>query len=629
MSWGLPYPFHPDERNMASTIQNLQCDSFDIRLLTSDFTECFNPHFFAYGQFPLYIGYLGIQLSHLLVGKFGQPINFEEATLSLRFISALASIINAFVLVKIVDMFVSRKSKVKSQKSYFGFNLPITNYQLIALLLIIFSPFFIQFSHFGTTESLLMLFYTLIVYWSLKLFQLSHSESSKRDRGIPHEYENRRRAARSFGFPKGLSISWGRAQDDTIKIILLLSLFSGLAVATKISAIVFMGLPILVLIKNYELTITNWEKTKRFIVTLVSFVILTSLFAIFFSPHNLISSKEFINSMNYESSVGTGALKVFYTRQFENTQPILFQLSHIFPYVLGWPIFLFSMAGIFLLPFKKNYNILRIALLIYFLPTVFLYTKWTRFMAPILPLMIVFATLFLIFLYEKFMHLSKLRVTNYELRSDLINKFNNYKLLIIHFSLFIIMLMCIIPGVAFLSIYQQEDVRFKASNWIYKNIPSNSVILSEGGNVIDIPIPDAKLRIRQPADEIRNYRINNFDFYNLEHDVLLQNQLSTYIDSADYIFVPSRRVFMNHMCESNSQIPNSKFQNNCQYPFLTNYYNNLFSGALGFQKVAEFTSYPKISIFGKTLLEFPDEEAEETWSVFDHPVIRIYKRAQF
>lgn len=62
------------------------------------------------------------------------------------------------------------------------------------------------------------------------------------------------------------------------------------------------------------------------------------------------------------------------------------------------------------------------------------------------------------------------------------------------------------------------------------------------------------------------------------------------------------------------------------YPQLNDYYQKLFSGELGFEKVAEFVAYPKIELFGKTLIELPDEEAEETWTVFDHPVFRIYKR---
>ncbi|MFA6446527.1 MAG: DUF192 domain-containing protein, partial [Candidatus Paceibacterota bacterium] len=62
------------------------------------------------------------------------------------------------------------------------------------------------------------------------------------------------------------------------------------------------------------------------------------------------------------------------------------------------------------------------------------------------------------------------------------------------------------------------------------------------------------------------------------------------------------------------------------YPLLNSYYSDLFSGRLGFEKIAEFSSFPKISFMGKTLLEFPDEDAEETWTVFDHPVIRIFKK---
>jgi hypothetical protein len=59
---------------------------------------------------------------------------------------------------------------------------------------------------------------------------------------------------------------------------------------------------------------------------------------------------------------------------------------------------------------------------------------------------------------------------------------------------------------------------------------------------------------------------------------------------------------------------------------LKKYYEDLFSGKSGFTKVAEFSSYPRIQLFGKTIFEFPDESAEETFTVFDHPVMRVYKR---
>ena len=58
IGWGLPYPMHPDERNMANAIQTLNCKFSIFNFQFSNLRECFNPHFFAYGQFPLYLGYL-------------------------------------------------------------------------------------------------------------------------------------------------------------------------------------------------------------------------------------------------------------------------------------------------------------------------------------------------------------------------------------------------------------------------------------------------------------------------------------------------------------------------------------------------------------------------------------------
>ena len=180
LDWGLPYPMHPDERNMANAVQQLHCE-ISSRPNRNQISNCFNPHFYAYGQFPLYLSYFGIQTAHILSGV-GKEITFEEATMTLRMISAMASILNVFVLLKIIMFFISKLKSQRSKPHLKGQNLNkflnlscrfefcTLNFELmIGFLLFIFSPYFIQFSHFGTTESLLMLFYSLIVYGSLKM----------------------------------------------------------------------------------------------------------------------------------------------------------------------------------------------------------------------------------------------------------------------------------------------------------------------------------------------------------------------------------------------------------------------------------------------------------------------------
>lgn len=558
LGWGLPYPMHPDERNMAVAVQQLSCPPL------SSLITCFNPHFFAYGQFPLYLAYGGVQIYHDIIGEVGPP-TFLEATLALRTISALSSILLVFILIKIITLFFPKK------------RLSTFDLRLLTLIFFIFQPYAIQFAHFGTTESLLMLFYCLIIYFSLLLLST---------------------------FDLRLSV----------KYLLLAGIFSGLSLGTKTSSILFLGVPIVIIImkelaggriegaQQRAQTATPirhlarlehwWEALKsdricQLIIKIFLYIFTSLLFFILSSPQSFLNWNDFISSMNYESSVGLGTYLPFYTRQFTGTIPIVFQFQHILPYVLGWPQLILGILGFVFLPWKikKNrqellisilmnpYNILRFALLLSFLPPSFFFAKWTRFISSSFPLFSLFAILFLLQYAKK-----------------------NIKVITI------IIFITVIPGISFLSIYTSPDIRFTASEWIYKNIPSNSKIISETANVIDIPVG------------AHSYLLNSLNFYDLDSDRQIQIALSEALNDAEYIIIPSRRIFKNH--------PNNLF------PFVSNYYENLFSGELGFEKVAEFSSFPKIEMFGKTLLEFPDENAEETWTVFDHPVIRIYKRSQ-
>jgi len=566
IGWGLPYPMHPDERNMAVAIQGLNCEISNSKFQISN---CFNPHFFAYGQLPLYLGYLLIIFYKFLVGIIKTPVSFIEATISLRIISATASVINVFVLFNIVQLILPiskikdkiSKLQIKNQKFY------IFLYHFsFCFLIFTLVPYAIQFSHFGTTESLLMLFYSLIVYYSFLFI----------DKKIKDK-----------------------------KFIILSALFAGLAIATKVSSLIFVAVPIITIIFSEK-------KVKKFLILSLNFAVCTLIFALVFSPHNLISWQEFISSIKYESMVATGKVQVFYSRQFVQTIPVLFQLLKIFPYVLGWPLYLLFILGFIFLSWKdKKINILRFSFLVYFIPNAFLFAKWTRFMAPIFPLMTIFSILFISKIKDK---ISKPQIKN-----------QKFLFLICYFTFYILIFILVFPGIYYLKIYQRPDVRFQASEWIYKNVPNKSVILSETANVVNLPLQGFK------TDNF--YKVINFNFYELDSSSKLQEELKEYLKKADYIIVPSRRIFMNHACKnfqfsifptlprlrgaSNFQ---SIFNEKCQifkkkFPLLNNYYEALFDGKLGFEKTAEFSSG-----------FVSDEQAEETFSVFDHPIIRIYKK---
>lgn len=81
------------------------------------------------------------------------------------------------------------------------------------------------------------------------------------------------------------------------------------------------------------------------------------------------------------------------------------------------------------------------------------------------------------------------------------------------------------------------------------------------------------------------------------------------LDEADYISMSSGRLW-----QSIPRLP-------MRYPVTTRYYELLFDGKLGFEKTAEFHSYPRL--FG---IEFDDTWAEEQFTVYDHPKVLIYRK---
>jgi len=524
VSWGLPFPMHPDERNMAVAISRLRCFN------PLDITNCFNPNFFAYGQLPLYLGYLLARIASFFKNGLDLPVTYTQAVISLRLISAFSSVLTVFTTAKIGSIYL--KNKISGRYLFY-----------YIFLLMIFSPYAIQFSHFGTTESLLMLFFSLSVFLSLMFVEKSGRED---------------------------------------RYLFFLSVVIGLSIATKISSIVFFVLPLIALLIKLvgkKKSRIEYRIIAVWLMKLAFFFFISIIFALILSPHNIINFDSFFSAIKYESDVATGRYIPFYTRQFIDTKPFLFQIEKVFPYALGFLQSVLFLCGFLLLSYKSRYiNFLRLAFLSYFVLFGLFFAKWTRFIAPVFPIATIFSAIYSFSLL-------------------------NTKNLISHILSIFLFVLTLLPGVAYLSVYQTEDVRYRATKWINSNVKNNAYILQEAGNVVDIPLF---------LSANKNYNVVFFDFYQLEESTSLKSELERHMEKADYIIIGSRRVFANH--------------GKSYFPDTADFYKKLFSGEYGFKKTAEITSYPTIKILGKKIIEFSDENAEETWTVFDHPVIRIYKR---
>lgn len=166
-------------------------------------------------------------------------------------------------------------------------------------------------------------------------------------------------------------------------------------------------------------------------------------------------------------------------------------------------------------------------------------------------------------------------------------------------------------GWGFLAIYRRPLSRVEASKWIYANIPEGSVVANEHW---DDPLPfsiDRKLGFKPSglyygvtnSEGRREGQIENYG----EDSPEKREAIYRWLDDADVLVLSSNRLW--------GSIPRLPMR----FPMTTQYYRLLFEGKLGFKLAARFTSFP--TIFG---IPIDDTGAEEAFSVYDHPEVRIY-----
>ncbi len=157
-------------------------------------------------------------------------------------------------------------------------------------------------------------------------------------------------------------------------------------------------------------------------------------------------------------------------------------------------------------------------------------------------------------------------------------------------------------AVAFTRIYREPHSRVSASRWLLQNIPEGAAIANEHW--------DDSLPLRVDGQDPFGGRYNavEMQWYGEDTPEKLEQALD-WLDQADVIVLSSNRL-----SDSIARLP-------MRYPMTLRYYEALFSGELGFEPAAEFTSYP-----GLGRLSFPDQSAEEAFTVYDHPRVRIFRK---
>ena len=160
-------------------------------------------------------------------------------------------------------------------------------------------------------------------------------------------------------------------------------------------------------------------------------------------------------------------------------------------------------------------------------------------------------------------------------------------------------------ALAFTGVYRQEHPWIAASRWIYANIPEGKKLLTEHWDD-SLPLTLDDLPGKPP---IRSYQRTELPMWDPDTPAKLDTLVDE-LSTADYIVLASNRL----------SAPMARLVAAIRCPASTT--GCCLPGDLGYRPVAEFTAYPRLGG-----LVIRDDNADESFSVYDHPHVQVFENA--
>lgn len=291
-------------------------------------------------------------------------------------------------------------------------------------------------------------------------------------------------------------------------------------------------------------------------------------------------SQEYLSSLHQLSGLGSKESWFPPNVQWIHKIPVIFALKNIVLWGVGIPISALALLGFLFIVLRKRSSLLFPIIIwgIFF----FLYQSFqtAQTMRYFLPLYSIFA---ICGAFGAGMILKRMSSP------------------VIHVSLIILIML---PACFFFSIYTKPHTRVTASEWIADNIPSGSTLLSEHWDDA-LPLPVQSVASKE-------YKILQLPVFDPDTDEKWE-QMNSLLGKGDYLILSSNRGW--------GSIPTAPER----YPQMTQFYKNLFSGKGEYTVVKEFSSYPSLTYL-KIPVSIPDDDAEEAFTVYDHPRVIIFKK---
>ena len=564
LDWDQGNSFHPDERQIMFHVTTLSWPKSMAQFLDPA-NSPLNPHFFAYGSFPLYllaiVGYVAVHI----VPSLG---TFANLTLMGRVLSALFDS-GTIICTGLLALKLTNATSSSSRSAW--------HVALLAAALVACTPLQLQLSHFYAVDTILLFFVTLTLYACTQLVDT----------------------------------------DKPIRYALFVGLGYGLALATKFSAAP-LAVPLLVAV------VLRWRR-RDFFTSLTSLLIAgfsTTIIFLIAEPYALLDMSNFVPQLVDQGSLARGTLDLPYVRQFAGTTPYLYEAQNMLFWGMGLFLGLAVGVGVVWICLRvwkgslKAYGgwlVVLSWLLVYGAITGNFYVKFMRYMLPLYPFLTLLAAASLVYFADLFSQRRLIADTGEAHQRSAVSQATPKTRIFRIVSLAALVLVfggTLFQGLALLNVYSQPNTRVQASLWMYHHLKPQSVLTYEQW---DDALPIA-VGQNTPSEFVQfgymNYgqATTGLDLYG--DDTMTKAQLlARLLPQIDAITMPTDRLD-----KSIPRLPD-------RYPLTIHYYQLLFNGQLGFHRAAQFENHPHL--FGITL---DDSGADESYSVFDHPTARIFVR---
>ncbi|MER2598071.1 MAG: DUF2298 domain-containing protein [Caldilineales bacterium] len=453
----------------------------------------------------------------------------------------------------------------------------------VALLAAAFSAFSviqIQLSHFFAVDPVSTTFTALALYGALRMADL----------------------------PEKQRVPWAWAAISGIA--------AGLAIASKFSALPILAAPVTaVLLRWWQ---RHDDEDARALAALPAALLpallaLLLAFVAFFitSPFAVLDWENFNRAVLTEQGAMVRGVADFpFTRQYRGTIPYLYQIEQLVRWGLGWPLGLLTFVALAWVLLKALSGRARAGewiilswIVPYFGLTGLFLAKFMRYMQPVTPFLLVFAAGLIAALWRS-SHTGH-RAAEVDPPQTPAQPAAGAARYLAAALAAATLLGTVLWSFAFVNgVYNTTHPWITASRWIYANIPDNSTIAWEQW--------DDSLPYDLPEANASRSRYRFIDWGPFEEDNAEKyERLKSTLRTADVMVYSSNRIY-----GAVDNLPE-------RYPMTTRYYQLMAEGKLGYELALKQVNHP--TLFG---VSFNDERADESFTLYDHPTVLVYRKVR-